>query len=268
MSDAEFAELYLTKLRELGDEERFDITFRIESGHTGLPRASKLGSCARAQLHSLLGLSVTDKGNPAYAWSAMMGYAGQEIILEVLRRMGYTVNTDVDLEQDTSSGHLDAEITGLDLGDEVVVVDCKVRNVYAAKQWVREGLDLDTQLQMQRYMRGRGRQRALIVMAPHDYSTWRLETTKYKLDVASAVVQRFWVQGDAAMQQLVDDRASALLTAKALGLKVYREFDPTSKADARFPCGFCETRTHCFQDDLDIAANPESVLLVPQIPIP
>ena len=53
-----------------------------------------------------------------------------------------------------------------------------------------------------------------------------------------------------------------MVLEQELGLIVGREFDPGRD---RFPCGFCDTRAHCFNDDLRTSVEPELLFVIPKI---
>lgn len=259
MVDEEFAREFRAALGRLATKERLDYSVTIESGFLGLPRASSIGSCARQQLYLLRCEPQTDAPDPTSSWPAWLGNAGQVIVAGVLREMGYTVEEGIDINiGGVLSGHLDGELSGLDL-DETYVWDCKLRNVYGFLEMLSNGPDLVTYLQMQAYMHARGRNRALITVLPFDLSIWRTELRRRKLD--DIVVHRIVVEANTEAQELIFKRAEALVTANTLGTLVHREFSPVSMPDARFPCGYCPWRTRCVIDDLD-----EEALAVPAVP--
>ena len=262
--DAEFGQRFSDALGRVAARPLLEFAVTIEHGDTGLPRSSGIGDCARKQFHKLLGLSVTDPQAGSSNWSSLMGWYAQEVVGEVLREMGYEVRLPATPEHTLTSGHLDFEIRGLDLGDEWVVCDVKQRNVFGAKQLVREGPDASMMAQMQDYMAKTDAKRALLLVVPHDLSTWRLELRKYRLEeaVPEPVVHRIFVAADAWRQQRVQDRARALLAAKELKLVVAREFNPGVD---KFPCGWCETRSHCFNDDLRTTVDPDLLFVIPTV---
>lgn len=266
-SDEEFGKLFAAALGRVAARSINTFTVVIE-GHNDdedkLPRSSGIGGCARAQFHRLLGKPVTDPNPASQNWSSMQGWYAQELVGEVLREMGYEVRLPATPEHTLTSGHLDFEVRGLDLGDEWVVVDVKQRNVFGAKKLVREGIDHEMKCQMQDYMAKTGAKRAMVVMVPYDLSTWKLETKKYKLEelVPEPLVHRLFEAADPKLQLRIQDRARGLLTAKALGLVVNREFDPGFD---KFPCGWCETRTWCMRDDLRTSIDPELLFVVPSV---
>jgi len=195
-----------------------------------------------------------------------MGYAGQEVAGMTLRQMGYEVATPELDDDDKMSGHLDYEITGLDLGSEWYVVDIKLRNVFGLKMLVKDGPDPEMQYQQQVYLARRQREHGLVLVLPHDLSTWRTETKRSKLTeaVPEPLVYRLWITADAAIQQRARDRAQGLLTARELGLLVNREFDPNRD---NFPCNYCDTKTHCLQDDMDIDMDNDRLFIIPGVDV-
>lgn len=262
-SDEEFGQRFTEALGRVDARpiNRFEV---VIEGHGGgaLPRSSGIGGCARAQFHKLCGLPITDPNPPNSRWSSLMGWYAQEVVGEVLREMGYKVELPATPEHTLTSGHLDFIISGLDLGDERVVCDVKQRSLFGHRLLVREGPEPEMESQMQDYMAKTQTKRAVLLLVPHDLSAWKLEIRKYKLEVVEPLVYRLWISADAKRQQRLQDRARALLAAKELKLVVNREFDP---GKARFPCTWCETRSHCFNDDLRTSIDPELLFVVPPV---
>lgn len=262
LSDEAFGRAFAEALGRVGARPYLRFEVVIEHGDEGLPRSSSIGSCARQQSHKLMGLPITDPNPPAQNWSSLQGWYAQELVGEVLREMGYEVRLPAPPEHTLTSGHLDFEVRGRDLGEQWLVCDVKQRNIFGAKKLVREGMDEEMEAQVQDYMAKTGAERALVLMVPYDLSTWRLEVKKYKLEeeVPEPLVTRFFLAADSAAQQRIQDRAGGLIAAKELGMVVAREFDPGKNA---FPCNWCETRSHCYSDDLRVSLEPEVLYVVP-----
>ena len=247
MSSTEFTARWLEALDQLGDEDA-QYTFRIESGHTGKPRASSVGGCGRQQGYATTGVPKTDPGGPP--WAAMMGYAGEAIVRRVLTRMGYEM-TSVELPKDlVFSGHVDDVIRGLDL-DIPHVWDNKVRGTYGMRMLIQQGLptaDPQMYLQMQLYMLALGLSKTMLTIVPHDLSMMRREVKSYKLDVDSPLIYRIIVDADTAAQDVALTRATEVAAANALSVVIRREYDRKG-----FPCtwngGGCEWFTRCVVDD-------------------
>ena len=263
-SDEEWGEAWLEAMRRVAEYDTIRLDVVIEGGDVGLPRASSIGICSRQQWYRLTDTPKTDVLTPMHNWSAWMGWAGQELVVTILREMGYTVSVPpLGIVRDVLSVHPDGEISGLDLGDEVVLWDGKVRNAYGYKSLLKgrmRAVDPPMYLQMQVGMEAQGRDKCVVTLHPHDLSTTTLELKKYKLDgkVHNAVAHRLWVERDVEAQQLAVDRATALITASSLNLMVNREANP---AKDRFPCGFCPWRARCPEDDAD------ATMTVPEIPV-
>lgn len=246
--DATWEARFAASLTRLGECDR-EYTFRIANGYTGKPRASSLGSCARQQWYAMRQTPVTDAQDPP--WPTMMGYAGEAIAREVLRDMGYSVDTATIPDDLPYSGHVDDIISGLDLGDERVVWDNKVRGVYGMRTLMTKGLpaaDPEMYVQMQAYMAALGLRRAMLTILPHDLRLMMREVRTYKL-AGSPLVHRIMVNADAKTQEIARARAVEIAGASALDVIVRREFNPASKAHEVFPCGFCEWRSRCLADD-------------------
>lgn len=267
-TDDEFVRRWLAAMTEMDNEDYMEYRFVIENGDSGMPRASGIGGCAARTMYRINGTEPTDLRRAEYNWSAWMGYAGQEFKAEIMRRMGYTVRTvHVPLRSDVMTGHIDGTVCGLDMGDEPVLWDSKLRNLFGFRKLVVEGLpkgDPEMYLQMQWYMGELGLKWALVTIAPHDYSSMRNEVTRYKLPVFNAIVHRIIIPFDQKAYELACERARVLLAAKELGLMVAREFNPGKPADARFPCGFCPFMSRCLADDFE--RSVAGVVEVPPIP--
>lgn len=250
-SDAEFAMRFLAALDEMAQEPVLEFAVRIENGSSELPRASGIGSCARRQLYKLSGMAETDKRSAVDNWPAWMGWCGQEIVIEALKRMGYTHDMPELPANANISGHIDGVLSGLDLGDEAVVFDSKLRNVYGEKKLIMDGPDDEMYYQMQAYMTALDLERTLVLVLPHDLSTWRTEVKRNakNFTMAEPLVQRVWVEADVGAQKIVEERARGLMAANALGLMVRREFNPARDS---FPCDWCGFKTRCLADDLEV----------------
>ena len=245
MSNAEFAKRFTDSLRALDEEDR-EYSFSIRTGHTGKPRASSLGGCARKQLYAMRGTPKTEILDPP--WAPMMGHAGEAIVRQVLIHMGYVVQTAMLPDNLPFSGHIDDQLHGLDL-DVPTLWDNKVRGVYGARMLVTKGLpaaDTEMYLQMQAYMLALGLKQCMLTIEPHDLSLMKREVKSYKMDVASPLVFRIMIEADKAAQDVAMARATELAAAKALDLMVHREYN---NASSSFPCGWCEWRTQCVVDD-------------------
>lgn len=267
-SDEEFSERFALAMHELDSDEFNAYEFVIQSGGLGKVRASGVGSCAAKQLYSLKGEVETDLMNARYNWSSWMGTAGQELSAAILRRMGYTVTTvHAAIVSEHMSGHIDGTITGLDLGDEVMLWDSKVRNLFGYRKLATAGLpfgDPEMYLQMQWYMGQLGLKRCMITVHPHDYSSMRNEITRYKVPVHDAIAHRIFIPFSARSFELAEQRGIAITAARDLDMMVAREFNPATPADAKFPCGFCPWMSRCLGDDFERSVN--GVLEVPAIP--
>lgn len=254
MDDREFSDRYFTAMAEL-DMGEVSLGVTITSGHTGKPRASSLGDCARKQLFDLRegveGAEVLP--NPGL-WSSWMGHAGESVSRAVLMRMGYTIEQPDVPEDLPFTGHVDGVISGLDL-DTPAVWDNKVRAAYGFKLLVTTGPDDPMYYQMQAYMHALRLERTLITLLPHDQSAVRREFKFAKMDEPE-MVQRLWIEADPIAQSTLLQRAEAVSAAHALGLMVNREFNPT---DRKFPCwwghGGCPHIQDCIMADFEYSSG-------------
>ena len=261
-SDQEFGERFAIALQAIADEG-FDLHVHTENQDVGLPRSSSIFACARQQQHRLQHRSITDPRPPAEAWAPSMGAAGQELVALTLARMGYTVTPPQDMPHDVTSGHFDFELSGLDFGDEVLIGDAKIKSVVSGRFMFRDGPDVAYVGQLQDYLRKRGRKKAVLIVCPHDISAYTNEVVRYKVGQVAPLVQRYFIEADARLQQLVVDRAAAIITANELNLIVGREYNP---AKDNFPCGWCATRTHCERDEDEVRKDPDKAYIVPPVP--
>ena len=257
MSNAEFTARFIAALRSL-DEEDHEYTFGIHTGHTGKPRASSLGGCGRKQLYAMKGTAKTEILDPP--WAPMMGYAGETIARQVLIRMGYSVQTMMLPDNLPFSGHIDDQLSGLDL-EVPTLWDNKVRGAYGMRMLVTKGLpqaDTEMYLQMQAYMLALGLKQCMLTIEPHDLSMMKRELKSYKFDMESPLVHRIVIQADKAAQDVAMARATELAGAAALDLMVRREHN---NQKTTFPCGWCDWRTQCILDD-----EGDQVVLTPMPP--
>ena len=253
-TEAEFAERFVAALCTLQDEDR-TYEFRVESGVTGKPRASSLGSCARQQYYKLTKTPVTEsvdvKTGKFSPWSALMGHAGQSLAELVLQRMGYTITVRGLPDDLPYSGHIDGILSGLDL-EKPALWDSKIRSEYGVRQLATKSVkqtDLEMYMQMQAYMKALHLTYAVLTVIPHSLSSMRQEMSRYKLDIPSVQVTRVIIEADSEAQDILTQRAIDLAAAQAMGVMVHREFNPVGKEHAVFPCGWCEWRTQCMVDE-------------------
>ena len=258
-SEAEFTARWIAAFRELADGD-VELSFRLASGHTGKPRASSLGDCARKQLYACTGVPHTDSGDPP--WAATMGYAGEALCRETLRHMGYTV-THVDIPDDLPfSGHIDDVLEGLDL-DCLTLWDNKVRGTYGMRQLITRGLpaaDPTMYLQMQAYMYALGLTQCMITVQPHDLSLMKREVSSYMKGYGgSPLIHRIVIQADREAQEIALVRSTELQAAINLDTMVRREYN---NAKTAFPCGWCDWHAQCIVDDsiadqLELTSMPD-----------
>ena len=259
-TDEQFADRYHEAMLSLAAEP-MALEFRIESGHTGLPRASSLGDCARKQLYDMRQDAPTDSGAAAGLWPSWQGFAAEALARAILTRMGYSMSRP-DLPPLTwASGHVDGRMEGLDL-DGPVVWDNKARAAYAFKNLVIMGVrefDPVMHMQMQVYMKAMDVERAMITVTPQEMASIRREI-RGDFSLATLIVQRLWVEADARTQQLAQERAEALIAANNLDMMVDREFNPSL---GKFPCTYCAHITRCMADDLEYSTHPQDMLTIP-----
>lgn len=266
-SDKEFAERFVKAMGEIDDmpEVRYDVVIKFQD--EGKPRASGIGTCARQQLLKLNHEEETDPGDAQYGWPAWMGYAGEEISARILTQMGYVLARPDLGPSDIMSGHIDRTITGLDFEDEVVLWDSKLRNVFGMKMLVQNSnlrkTDPQMYLQMQHYMERLGLKRTMLTIMPHDYSTFKSECRRYKVDIVEPLVHRIFVAADKKAQQLATDRAATLIAAQNMDMMVRREFNPGKMV---FPCTFCPYHQRCIMVDLEFSVDDSGLIEVPVIP--
>lgn len=269
-SDEEFASRWRDAMARL-DASPHEYRFVVESGHTGLPRASSIGACTRKQLFSISDEPRTDVGNPAELWAPWMGFAGQALSGAILQEMGYTLTVPDMQTSEYMTGHPDGVLTGLDLGDEVVLWDSKIRGTYGHKLLLMgefPGVDPEMYLQMQMYMKWLGLDHCMVTVHPHDRGAFKRELRMTKKELTPVVeeltVQRLIIEANPEHQQLGEDRAQALLAARELSMQVNREHNPTDPKDMVFPCGYCEWRTRCQQVDLETPYD--ALMQIPALP--
>lgn len=250
-TDAEFAARFLEALQTTTDSD-FSITYdHIKRGGT-TPRASGLGHCGRQQAYSLLQEPKTNPRSALDNWNALLGGYNQSMVAVILRNMGYTITeeeSEVTLANGLITGHLDGELSGLDLGEETVIWDAKFKNVwglFGTKKnagIVTSGLPLasvDIYLQMQAYMKARGRKMAIITASPFDMSTTKREAAIKGIEPHPAY--RIIVEEDTEAQDLAILRGQLVAAAGKLGVSVVPEYNPHRN---EFPCNFCEWRAKC-----------------------
>lgn len=273
-NDKEFANRFLAAMAGIAQEPRMDYALLMEEGPVSSEprlRASGLGSCARQQFFGLVGDEPTDPGNPVYNWSTYMGYAGQEYVAAVLRRMGYELTLPGRGDWEGLVSYLpDGTLDGLDM-EEPTLWDAKVRNVYAYKMLVTRPMrahDPQMYLQMQVYMAAEKLKKCVVTVHPHDLSTTRNDMARYKWgeQVVTPVVHRLFVSADTKAQQLAHDRASAIMAARELSMVPMREYNPHSVAHMKFPCGFCPYVAKCLAVDAEYEGREAELMLVPPIP--
>src|SRR3990167_6857670 len=191
-SDEEFSQRWLTALGEVAAQERVEYRVVVQSGVTGLTRASSIGGCTRAQYYALTETPETNPGNPAYNWPTMMGFAGQEVVAGVLQQMGYSFEVLPEvLGSDVISGHPDGIIYGLDLGETRALWDSKLRSAYAFGKLYQLGLPLgdpEMYLQMQVYMKYTGCELAIVTVLAHDRWAAKVQVRNKKLQVHDPVL--------------------------------------------------------------------------------
>ena len=251
-TNEEFARRYLAALKAVGDVSWEATLQHIEREVAG-PRASGLASCARQQWYNITNAPQTNPSAASNNWSQLMGGAGQVLIAKVLREMGYTL---ADEEKTVAlgeciSGHIDGKLSGLDIGDEEVIWDSKLRNIYALYQWVTQPLvyaDESAYMQMQAYLAAEELDVAIITVAPFDLSAARVETfIKRKVSVVEPLIHRIIIPADQEVQEVAEQRGKMLFAAAKMHIMPAREFDPLSAKDAKFPCGYCEWQALCVE---------------------
>lgn len=265
-SDEEFQQRFIQALGEVSEQDFTLVSEHLNRPTTG-PRMSGLGSCGRQQVYSATQTPKTNPKNRIDNWNALLGGLGQQLTAAVLRQMGYTLTSEeqeVSLEDGLITGHLDGELTGLDLEDEVVVWDSKYKNIwglFGTKQsfgLVTDGLPFastDIYLQMQTYMLARNRKRAIITASPFDMSTTKQEAAKKKMLPQPAY--RLVIDADEEAQRLAVQRGQLVAAAVKLGIPVTPEYDANRNA---FPCTYCEWRARCLID------GPTAPFSLPRIP--
>lgn len=294
LSDAEFLKLFSDAMVEL-DNEGFEVTFPVESGRSGKARASSIGGCVTQQYYDLSETPKTNdtdyKGIPFAhnLWSSWRGTEGEGLVRLIMETMGYTIMQpdvfgkcivcghpvqvedecvlcDCTDHQSVISGHVDGILTGLDLGDEQVLWDSKIRNVFGYQKLVKHEFpnsDPTMWFQMQVYLSFLDLERCMVTVMPQDLSTTRNQFQRiYKLPTENVLVQRLWIEANQTAQDLALDRASGIMAAVVLGEVPVREHDPGDKRDSVFPCGFCPWLDQCINDHLTGKATFE----IPPIP--
>jgi hypothetical protein len=197
----------------------------------------------------------------------MLGNLGQGLAAAVLKHMGYTVlaeEEECSIADGLISGHLDGELTGLDLEDEVVVWDSKLRNIWGLfgtkKSFglVTHGLPYASQeiyLQLQSYMLARQRERAIITAHPFDMSVTKQQAAIKKMEALPAY--RLVMEADEEAQQLAIQRGQLVAVAANLGLSVTAEYSPAVDS---YPCDYCEWKARC------MVQGPAGEITLPPIP--
>lgn len=271
-SDSEFAERFTRAMSEM-EAETNHYTFTVQSGYTGMPRASGIASCARKQLLSIVDdpalAVVTNPAEGGALWAPWMGFAGEALVGGVLRRMGYTVEHPDVQGSEWMTGHPDGTVTGLDFGDTVVLWDNKVRGDYAYRMllevWRGQkrliDVDPDMYYQMQCYMHWLKLPGCMVTVTPHDRSL-----AKRNKGIIEPTIYRIFIEYDAEAYRVAEERAVALLYAKETGMMVNREFDPGNPSHLRFPCGYCPVLSLCPMIDIEVAAGEREMHEVPPLP--
>lgn len=268
-SDHEFAQRFTSAMAGM-ERETNTYTFTIETGHTGMPRASGVASCARKQLLSIMdNMDESDPAEGGGLWAPWMGFAGQALSGGIMQRMGYTLTFPEMQSVTVGTGHPDGVLSGLDFGEERVLWDSKVRGDFAYRMLldVWRGLkelkyvDPDMYYQMQCYMKWLGLTLCMVTVHPHDRSM-----AKRNKDIIEPTVFRIFIEFNEEDYQLAETRMTELLAAKELGLMVNREFDPGNRDHLRFPCGYCPFLSICPTIDLECAVGERDMVFVTPLP--
>lgn len=266
-SDEEFKARALQALSEL-DSSEWQFAYEHLHRETTGARMSGAGDCGRKQVYAANGTIPTNPRNPMDHWNALSGSILQNYTALLMRKMGYTITNeeaDVALEDGLITGHLDGEISGLDLGDEIAIWDSKYKNAWglygtkASFGIVTEGLPYSSPqiyLQMQLYMLARQRQRAIVTISPFDMSTTKQQAAIKKVDLSP--LNRVVVEADEDAQRLGVQRSQLVAAAVTLGVNVTPEFDPNRE---QFPCTYCDFRAQCIID------GPAAPFSLPPIPV-
>lgn len=255
------------------EKETNVYSFTVESGFTGVARASGIASCARKQQLSIMEDEVeTDPPEGGGLWAPWMGFAGQALSGAILRRMGYTVYLPGEIEMKHPpffSGHFDHVLSGLDFGEERVLHDSKVRGDFAYRKLLDvwrgtkelKYVDPDMYYQMQCYMHWLGVTLCMVTVHPHDRSM-----AKRNKDVIEPTVYRLFIEYDPEAYALAEERATQIVAAKELGMMMMREFDPGDRNHLVFPCGYCPYLSRCPSIDLECMTGEMDIAYATPIP--
>lgn len=257
----EFTDSYLDALRELvGSGMTITTTFGGRgASHRPPPYFSNIGGCARAIYYEMVE-PKGERGPPQHPWQTTMGLAGQDLIVQTLRFMGYEV---FDQEKSTSwgglSGRIDGKLTGYDLGTDIAVWDCKLRNSFAICDLIRDGLakaDREIYCQMQAGMAAEDTDVAIVTFHPYDVSDTRGRMSQYKISEFDPHVIREVVHRDDELLEDIAERVDMLNIAKENSLLPAREYEPT-QTRVKSPCRFCSFKTQCLGDGVsDFVVTP------------
>ena len=304
-SQDEWTARYIEALGQVG-EEGIEIQATHSHRKSDKPRISSLGSCGRQTFYECIGAPETDPSDPTSNWAQMLGTAGQAVATAVLEKMGYTV-TDVEKtvglfpqnhgvlddrgelhhwQNDVGDwvpdpdylipGHIDGKITGLDLGDEVRVLDVKLRNTFGmygtnnspGMAPMKAGLPAaspDVYLQLQTYAKAEEADGCMVLLAPFDTSANKIAAyTKKAHDNGTQVppAYRLLFDSDEKAQALGIARGRMIAAAVKLAksgerVRVQREFNPVN---TNFPCNWCSRKGLC------LVEGPEYDIGMPGIP--
>ena len=258
MSDQEFAQRFRAAMEVVAQRETHQFVFEMANTPVAQPRASAIGTCALQQLWRIQGKKPSMPPNPTSLWPQLLGLAGQSIVEEILRVMGYEViNGKREYHFGPMVCHPDGLLRGLDLGDSTALWDCKVRNLYGLSELLRKGLpdaEPAMEAQMQVGMAATSTELTIITALPFDLSAARLEVFRKRgIETAEPLVNRVIVQASKERQDLMLARGEALSVAALTGMTVAREFNP---ADGKFPCTFCPFMEDCLLN----TAEPDMVI--------
>lgn len=247
--DQEFASRFREALNQTALTD-FTLSFAGGAGEDDAPllptlRMSGMGKCARRLYYDLIATTVVRSvGNP---WQNILGYAGQAIVAKTLQTMGYTLfNEEKLVEYAGVPGHTDGQLTGLDLGKKKAIWDCKLRNGFALRDIIRDGLmkaEPDTYIQQQGYIAAEGADLGIVTVHPFDLTDAKSRLKTYKID-QDILVTRIIIKPNKKVHELISTRASMIRFAASAKVVPDREFDPLGDHE-RFPCGFCEHLNTC-----------------------
>ena len=262
LSDEDFTAQFNKALYELGNEA-FNIQFSAEQSPDERPvglRMSSMGNCAR-QLYYRVAYPMEIQFSTS--WQTVMGYAGQDVIANVLRRMGYTLSDEEKEVFFVVPGHVDGVLTGHDLGPLRAIWDSKIRNSFAYKDLVVKGLpagEPGMYLQQQGYIKATKADMAILTIMPFDITDTRSRLRQSKVEFTAGIL-RIILKPDKEAHALIEERATMVLLAVKLKLIPVREYDPFITT---FPCGFCEYKSRCMKDgqteEFVVAPIPEKWL--------